>query len=128
MRHDIVADMFCIIKNAESKGKSECVIPASKVVKSILQIMHKYKYIGDFEYIEDGRGGKFRIKLLKKINDANVIKPRFAVKKDEFIKFEKRYLPAVGVGLLIVSTPKGVMDQNQAKKDGIGGKLLGYVY
>ena len=128
MRQDIVADMFCIIKNAENKGKSECITPASKLIKNVLQIMKKHGYIGDFEYIEDGCGGKFRVKLLKKINDANVIKPRFSVKKDEFIKFEKRYLPAVGIGLLIVSTSKGLMDQNLAKKEGIGGKLIGYVY
>lgn len=128
MRHDILADVFCIIKNAEAVGKMECVVPASNLVKDVLKVMERLEYIKGFEYIEDGRGGKFRVKLFKKINDCNIIKPNYSIKKNEFIKFEKRFLPAVGIGVLILTTPKGVMDQNQAKKEGVGGRLLGYVY
>ena len=44
------------------------------------------------------------------------------------MKNEKRFLPATGVGIIIVSTHKGVLDQEQAKKEKTGGKLLGFVY
>jgi len=58
-----------------------------------------------------------------------VISPRFSVKVDEFEKWEKRKLPARGVGLLILTTPKGILDHRKAKELHVGGKLLlCYVY
>jgi small subunit ribosomal protein S8 len=91
-------------------------------------VIHRHKYIGAFELMDDGRGGKFKVKLIGKINECGVIKPRFSVGKGEFIKWEKRYLPASDTGILIVTTSKGIMDQRQAAKSGTGGRLLGYVY
>ncbi len=128
MRHDIVADMFSIIKNAESIGKTECVTPASSLIKNMLLIMQKEKYIGDFEHIEDGKGGQFRVKLLGRINRCGAIKPRFSVGGAEFINWEKRFLPASELGILLVSTSQGIISHKEAKKKNIGGKLLGYVY
>ena len=128
MRHDLVADTFSIVKNAEAIGKGACVTPASKLVKNILTIMRKNGYIGDFESIDNGRGGLFRITLLGRINDCGVIKPRFSVPRKDFISWEKRFLPASASGVLIVSTSQGVMGHEDVKKKNIGGKLLGYVY
>lgn len=128
MRHDTIADMFSIIKNAESIGKLECVTPASNLIKNMLLIMQKEKYIGDFEHIDDGKSGQFKIKLLGKINKCGAIKPRFSVGGTEFIAWEKRFLPAAELGILLVSTSQGVMSHKEAKKKNIGGKLLGYVY
>ena len=56
------------------------------------------------------------------------IKPRFAVKATEYEKFEKRYLPAKGFGILIVSTVKGLMTHYEAKQQGLGGRLIAYCY
>ncbi len=128
MRHDILGDMFCTIKNAETIGKRMCMVPATKLIKKILGIMKEKKYIGNFEFIDDGKSGKFKIELVGRINDCRVIRPRFEIKKDEMIKWEKRYLPAVNIGLMFLSTSKGVMEHGQAGKDGIGGVLLGYIY
>ncbi len=128
MLHDPLADMMSTIKNAERVGKNSCVTRASNVVKSILQIMQEQGYVGAFEFIDDGRGGKFKIELRGKIIDCNVIKPRYSVKVDEFEKWEKRYLPAREFGLLILSTSKGVIEHKKAKQTKTGGKLLAYVY
>jgi small subunit ribosomal protein S8 len=128
MRHDLLADMFCTIKNAESLGKTDCVVPASNLIKNVLAVMESNKYVGGLEYVDEGRGGRITVKLIRKINDTGVIKPRFSVGAKEFTKYEKRFLPAVGRGILLVSTPKGVMDQNRAREEKTGGKLLGYVY
>jgi len=128
MRHDMLADVFCAIKNTESIGKKECVIPASGIIGNVLEIMHKNGYIGEFKHIKDGRGGIFKVHLLGKINDCNVVRPRFSVGKADFIKWEKRFLPANDVGILVLTTSKGVMDQREAKKKKTGGRLLGYVY
>ncbi len=128
MRHDILADVFVIIKNAERIGKRGCTVPSSNIVKEILKIMQKNKYIGSFEFVDDGRSGKFKIELTGRINNCGVIRPRFEVKKDEFIQWEKRFLPSVNIGLLFITTPKGVLDHRQAKKENIGGGLLGFIY
>lgn len=124
----MVSDVFCTIKNGEKAGKKEVITPASKLVKNILLILQKNNYIGDFEYIDDKKGGKFRIQLLGKINECNSIRPRFYVKKDEFEKFEKRFLPAADFGFLIISTSKGLLTNKEAKEKGVGGTLIGYVY
>ena len=128
MRHDPLADVFSALKNMEAIGRKDCVVPNSKLIRSILKVMHDNKYIGGMEVIEDGSGGKVNVSLLGRINNCNVIKPSFSVKKSEFIKFEKRYLPAQKVGILILTTSKGIMDQHEATKKGTGGRLLGYVY
>ncbi|OYT43593.1 30S ribosomal protein S8 [Candidatus Bathyarchaeota archaeon ex4484_40] len=85
-------------------------------------------YIGEFEFIDDGRTGKFRVQLLGRINKCGAIRPRFPVKADEIEKWEKMYLPAKGIGVLVISTPEGVMSHHEAKKRKIGGRLLAYVY
>ncbi len=128
MRHDLIADMFSVIKNAESIGKDSCVTPASNLIKNMLLIIQKEGYIGDFEYIDNKRGGAFKVSLLGKINDCGAIKPRFSVGRRDFITWEKRFLPAASLGVLLVSTPDGVISHKDAKKGNIGGKLLGYVY
>ena len=124
MRHDSLADCFSSIKNAEKVGKDVCYTPMSKLIKNVLEVMKNSGYIKDFEV----EGRKFKVKLNHRINDCNAIKPRFSFKKDELEKWEKRYLPAAGFGILIVTTPKGVMTHEKAKEIGEGGKLLGYVY
>ena len=128
MKHDPLADMFYVIWNTEKVGHKLCVVPASDLIKNVLMIMQKEGFIGSFEYIEYGRGGKIQVELVGHVNRAHVIKPRFAVQKNEFEKWESRYLPAKGVGVIILSTPKGIMTHEEAKKNNTGGRLLGYVY
>jgi len=128
MLQDTLADVLSTVKNAERIGKKECIVRASKMTKSILKIFQENDFIGPFEFIDDGRSGKFKIELKGKIIDCNVIKPRFSVAIDEIEKWEKRYLPAKGIGLLIMTTPRGIMTHNKAKEMHTGGKLVCYVY
>lgn len=128
MKHDPLADMFSTLKNMESIGRNECKVPNSKLIRNVLKVIQENKHIGDIEVIEDGRGGEIKVELIGRINSCNTIKPNFSVKKDDFIKFEKRYLPARNVGILILTTSMGIMDQHEAEKKRTGGRLLGYVY
>ncbi len=128
MRHDLVSDMLSAMKVSENFGKKSVSIKASGMEKDILLLLQKNGYIGSFEMIEDGKGGRFEIQLIGKINDCGSIRPRFAVKSGNFEKWEQRFLPAAGVGLLILSTSKGIMTHAEAKQQKIGGKLLAYVY
>jgi small subunit ribosomal protein S8 len=128
MRHDLLSDMLSAIKVGDRYGKTETLIPASKMLKDVLIILQKNGYIGDFEYVDDGRGGKFKVMLIGSVNNCGTIRPRFAVSKSGYEKYERRFLPASGVGLLIVSTPSGVKTHREAAEQKTGGKLLAYVY
>jgi small subunit ribosomal protein S8 len=128
-RTNTIADGMCTIKNAGDTGKSMCVIePASKLLGAMLRIMQDGGYISGFEFIEDGRGGQLKVSLTGRINKCGAICPRFSVQLDEMEYWEKQYLPGKNFGLLILSTSKGVISHDQARKAGIGGELLGYVY
>lgn len=127
--NDPLADALSAIKNAERVGKKECIVkPASKLIGNVLRIMKEEGYIEEFEFIDDGKAGIFKVKLKGRINNCNAIKPRFPVKKNEFEKWERRFLPARDFGILIVTTSKGVMTHREAKEVGVGGSLLAFVY
>ncbi len=129
MLNDPLANTLSNVLNAEKVGRVVCITkPSSKVIREVLRIMHEKGYIKGFQEVEDGKGKMIKVELFGKINECKVIKPRFAVKKGEYEKFEKRYLPANGFGFMIVSTSKGIMIHEEAKKKGLGGKLISYVY
>lgn len=126
---DPLADALSTIKNAEMTGKPDCTLrPASKLIGNVLKVMKEKGYIGDFEFIDDGKSGIFKVQLKGKINKCGVIRPRHAVANTDFEKWEKRYLPAKGFGSIILTTPDGVMTHSEARDNGIGGELLAYVY
>jgi small subunit ribosomal protein S8 len=127
--NDPLANILSHILNYERDGKKEIVLNhSSKVIKEVLRVMNDHGYIGAYDYIEDGKGGMIKLSLLNNINKCGVIKPNFQIKKVDYDKFEKRYLPAKGFGILILSTSQGIMTNDQAKEKGIGGKLISYCY
>ncbi len=129
MLNDPLANVMSLILNNELVGKPECLIkPTSKVVKEILKVMKENVYISDFKEIEDSRGNYIKLNLNGSINKCGVIKPRYSIKSNEFEKFERRYLPAKDIGILFISTPKGIMTHYDAKAKKTGGKLLAYCY
>ena len=129
MQFDPLSDAFTRIFNAEQAGHYEgSVSPASKLLGSMLNIMQKSGYVGEFEKINDGSAGSYRIELIGAINRCGVIKPRHSVQRSDFDKWESRYLPARDFGLLIVTTNQGIMDHYDAKKERVGGRLLAYIF
>ena len=126
---DPLADCLSTVLNNEVRHRRECLVaPASKLIGSVLKTIQKQGYIGEYEFIDDGRAGKFRIQLLGRINKCGVIKPRYSVKVKDIEFFEERYLPSRDIGMLIVSSPQGVVYHKEAVEKGLGGKLLAYVY
>ena len=118
-----IADAMSTIKNAADTGKGECIVePASKLLGAMLGIMKEKGYISDFEFIDDGRGGQFRI------NKCGAITTRYSVKAGDMEFWETQYLPGKDFGILLLSTSKGVLSHEGARKEGVGGELLGYVY
>jgi small subunit ribosomal protein S8 len=126
---DTLTNGLITVKNNEMRNKRECIIsPASKLLGRVLRIMQLNGYIGEFEFIDDGRSGKFKVQLLGRINKCGSVKPRFAVKVDEFENWEKKFLPSRDVGIMVVSTSKGVITHREAEEKNLGGRLLAYVY
>ncbi|QLH06688.1 30S ribosomal protein S8 [Nitrosopumilus ureiphilus] len=126
---NILANLFVTLYNNETRRKGDCVIlPTSKLAIEVLKTLQKDGYIGEFEHIDDKRGGKFKIRLLAKITKCGAISPRFKVKNDEYNNWEQQYLPAYDRGMLLVTTNQGVMSHHDALEKGIGGFLIGYVY
>ncbi|HIH12706.1 MAG: small subunit ribosomal protein S8 [archaeon GW2011_AR9] len=129
MLNDPLAAALTKVVNAERVGKREILIrPASSMIKKVLSIMNDHNYIGTYEEIPDGRGSVLKVNLLGNVNRCGVIKPRFSTKINQFEKWEKRYLPAHEFGIMVVSTPQGMMTHTQAKEKSIGGKLIAYCY
>jgi len=127
--NNIIAYLFTTLFNTEDRRKDNCVvIPTSKLGMEVLKTLKNEGYIGDFEHIEDKRGGKFKIQLLAKITKCGAITPRFKEKKDEYNTWEQQFLPAYNRGLLLVTTNQGVMSHIEAVNKNIGGFLIGYVY
>jgi len=126
---DRLGEAMINLKNSEEASKEECVIkPASKLIGNILKILQKKGYIGEYEFIEDGKAGIYRVMLKGTINDCKAIKPRYPVKKNEYSKWKESYLPAEGFGHLIVTTSKGIMTAEEADEREIGGRVIAYVY
>jgi len=126
---NILANLFVTLYNNETRRKNKCIVlPTSKIGVKVLKTLQKEGYVGEFEHIDDKRGGKFKINLLAKITKCGAISPRFKVKKDEFNSWEQQYLPAYNRGMLLITTNQGVMSHHEAVDKGIGGFLIGYVY
>ena len=126
---NVLANLFNSIYNNEARRNPDClIIPTSKLGVEVLKTLQKDGYIGEFEHIDDKRGGKFKIELLAKISKCGAISPRFKVKSDEYNQWEQQYLPSYNRGMLLVTTNQGVMSHHEAVEKGIGGFLVGYVY
>lgn len=124
MSQDIVADVLNKILNAK-KAKKDNVVASqySKLLISLLAIAKLKGYIKQYKVEES----VLKIEL-GNIHGCSAIKPRFTVTVDEIDKYVKRYLPAKDIGIIIISTSKGLMTNYTAKDKGIGGHLIAYLY
>jgi len=126
---DTIANGLTTIMNNEIRRRKTCLIaPASKLLGNVLRVIQMNGYIGEFEFIDDGRSGKFRVQLLGRVNRCGAIKPRYAVKARDFERWEKVYLPSRDIGILAISTPQGVISHREARERNVGGSLLAYMY
>ena len=129
VRISVLGDALKTILNAERAGKRQVLIrPSSKVIIRFLKLMQKRNYIGDFEVVDDRRGGKVVIELLGRINKCGVISPRFDIKVNEYEKWIANLLPSRQFGYLVLTTNIGIIDQDKARRKHVGGTLLGFFY
>lgn len=124
---DHLSAMMNDLMNCKKAHKAETVvIPSTKLLIEVLTLMKKYGYVESFKEIDD-KIKKIVIKL-GKINKCNSIKPRFYVQKKEIYRYIERYLPSRNIGILIISTNKGLLTQHEVIEKNIGGSLIAYCY
>ena len=128
---DPIADMLTRIRNANSSKFKTVDVPASNMKRAIADILYKEGYIKSFEEIDDNVQGIIRITLKYDEKGNRVIAGLKRISKPGLrIYASKDELPKVlnGLGIAIVSTSKGVMTDKEARKAGIGGEVLAYVW
>lgn len=124
MSQDIIADTLNEIMNAKRSRKMSVVVDRhSKLLLKVLEIAKKSGYIESYKTEKT----KLEIKI-GNLNECRVIKPRFNVGKDEIFKYMKRYLPARDMGIIVISTNKGIITHIEATEKNIGGTLIAYFY
>ena len=127
---DPIADMLTRIRNANAQRHETVDVPSSKLKKSIAEILLDEGYIKAFEEIEDGVQGTIRI-TLKYVNKQKVIAGLKRISKPGLrVYATKDELPKVlgGLGIALISTSKGIMTDKNARKEGIGGEVLAFVW
>jgi small subunit ribosomal protein S8 len=125
MKHDLLSDVLSTIKNGDSIGKDFVIVGKSALTKNVLDVMKKHGFIGEIENFGER---ELKIMLLGNVNAARSIRPRYSVRADGYDKYKRRFLPASGVGIIIISTSRGVLDHRDGEEKKVGGKLLAYVY
>lgn len=124
MSQDIVSDGLNRIMNAKVAGQTNITLKHhSKFLQNILAIGKLKDYISEYSVTPKGLYVEF-----KSLNKCKAVKPRYIVKVKDIDKYVRRYLPARGIGTIIISTSKGLVTHQTAIDKGIGGSIVAYFY
>ena len=128
---DPIGDMFSRIRNGQLRSLNSIEIPSSNFRRNILEILKREGYINDF-FIEKNDNNKITLKITLKYYEGDpVIKEIKRVSKPGRRVYSRATsIPKVmnGLGLAILSTPKGVMSDTEARKNNVGGEIICRVF
>lgn len=128
---DPIADMLTRIRNANTQGHETVEIPNSKMKVAIAEILKNEGYILDYEVIEDNKQGTIKVTMKYGANKEKVISGIKKISKPGLKVYAKAYdVPKVlgGLGIAILSTSKGIVSDKEARKLGVGGEVICYVW
>ena len=128
---DPIADLLTRIRNANTVGHETVEIPASKMKKAIAEILKEEGYITDFDVIEDDKQGMIKVTMKYGSNKERVISGIKKISKPGLKVYAKaNEVPKVlgGLGIAIISTSKGIVSDKEARKLGVGGEVICYVW
>lgn len=128
---DPIADLLTRIRNANMVKHTSVDVPASNVKNKIVEILLEEGYIKGFDVIEDGKQGLIRIELKYGENKERVITGLKRISKPGLRVYAKKTdIPKVlgGLGLAIISTSNGIITDKEARKLGVGGEVICYVW
>jgi len=127
---DPIADMLTRIRNAIMARHDFVLVPASRMKLSIARILKEEGFINDYEVLRGKPHRTIKVHLKYIDNNQSVIsKLERASKPGLRVYVQRKEIPRVygGIGIAIISTPKGLMTGQQARRQGLGGELLCYV-
>ena len=128
---DPIADMLTRIRNANTANHQTVDIPASRMKKAVAQILLDEGFVNGVEDVKEGPQGNIRITLRYGPEKEKVITGLRRISKPGLrVYTSKTEIPRVlgGLGLVIISTSKGIMSGKRAKREGFGGEVLAYVW
>lgn len=128
---DPIADLLTRIRNAIQAGHDELVVPRSKLKLEVVNLLKSEGFIEDFHVIDDARQGLIRIHLRYDDGNNAVIRGLTRVSKPSRRKYVGKHdIPRVrnGLGVAILTTPRGVLTDSDARREGVGGEVLCYVW
>lgn len=128
---DPIADLLTRVRNANMVKHTSVDVPASNVKNKIVEILLEEGYIKGFDIIEDGKQGLIRIELKYGENKERVITGLKRISKPGLRVYAKKTeIPKVlgGLGLAIISTSNGIITDKEARKLGVGGEVICYVW
>lgn len=128
---DPIADLLTRVRNANMVKHTSVDVPASNVKNKIVEILLEEGYIKGFDIIEDGKQGLIRIELKYGENKERVITGLKRISKPGLRVYAKKTdIPKVlgGLGLAIISTSNGIISDKEARKLGVGGEVICYVW
>ena len=128
---DPIADMLTRLRNANNVYHESVEIPGSKIKTAIAEVLKEEGFIKDYTFNEDGKQGIISVSLKYGANREKVISGIKRISKPGLRKYAKHdELPRVlgGLGIAIISTSKGIMSDKQARKAGLGGEVVAYVW
>lgn len=128
---DPIADFLTRIRNANTIYHEKVEVPASRVKEALAGILKQEGYVKDYEVIEDGKQGIIRLYLRYGANRKRVVTGLKRISKPGLRVYAKKdEIPRVlgGLGIAIISTSKGIMTDKQARKLGLGGEVICYVW
>jgi small subunit ribosomal protein S8 len=129
---DPIADYLTRVRNAQQAGHRIVEIPASKMKKSITEILYDQGYILKYKFVDEGPQGMIKIALkYDPFTKKPVIRKLGRISKPGLRKYSgSQDVPRIinGLGIAIVSTSKGLMTGKQAARENVGGELICYVY
>ena len=126
MAQDIVADGLNMIRNAKKARKDE--VKVNRISNLFIEILKIMKQKGAIKKYKINAKSKSVEIMLGELSECKAIKPRFSVDKTQIEKYRRRYLPSRKLGIMVISTNKGLVTHEEAQQEQIGGSLIAYFY
>ncbi|XP_057438980.1 40S ribosomal protein S15a-5-like [Lotus japonicus] len=129
MGRRILNDALRTMVNAEKRGKAAVELShISTVISSFLQIMKNRGYVKNFQVYDPHRVGRITVELQGRINDCKALTYRQDLKARDIEAYRLNTLPTNQWGYVVISTPDGVLDHEEAIRKNVGGQVLGYFH
>jgi len=130
MQTDPIADFLTAIRNANTARKTDVTVPSSKIKVEIARVLKAEGYIDEYAVVPDEKQGRITVTLRYVDRERIINNIKRVSKPGRRIYLGKAEIPRVqgGLGISILTTPRGVLTDREAKRAGVGGEILAQVY